>query len=417
MNQYDTYKPSGIDWIGDIPEHWEVKKLKYLASLKSGESITSDSIKDTGDYPVFGGNGLRGYTSAYTHEGSYILIGRQGALCGNINYAKGQFWASEHAVIVTLSGGVNFIWLGELLRAMDLNQYSVAAAQPGLAVDRIQTLTVPVPSFKEQQKIAHYLDEKTAQLDTLIDRKRRLITLLREEKTALINEAVTKGINPDVPMKDSGIEWLGEVPAHWEVKKLKFIAETISKGTTPSTEGREILPEGEVRFIKAENIQEGRLHNEPAFFIDEATNEVIKRSKLRARDILIVIAGATIGKIAIMESTFLPANTNQAVCFIRPKQEEIERFIWYWLQSSFIYENIWLEAVQSAQPNLSMERIGNFVIPSPNAIEQAEVVVHLDRETTKIDHTVTRIEREIELMQEYRTALISEVVTGKVKVV
>ena len=156
----EEMKDSGVEWLGEIPKNWEVKKLKYVASLKSGDSITSNNIKDEGIYPVYGGNGLRGYTSNYTHSGKYILIGRQGALCGNINYASNEFWASEHAVVVNPVIEVNLTWLGELLRSMNLNQYSVSAAQPGLAVGMIENLYIPYTSIKIQNKIAAYKMKK-----------------------------------------------------------------------------------------------------------------------------------------------------------------------------------------------------------------------------------------------------------------
>ena len=124
--RYPSYKDSGVAWLGEVPEHWNVCALKRVVGMQSGESITGESIEDVGEYSVFGGNGLRGYTGTYTHEGHYVLIGRQGALCGNINYGTGRFWASEHAVVVTPLRDVHVTWLGELLRAMNLNQYSVA---------------------------------------------------------------------------------------------------------------------------------------------------------------------------------------------------------------------------------------------------------------------------------------------------
>lgn len=188
-------KDSGIDWLGKIPTHWTVKKLKYIAALKSGEAISADFIKEDGNYCVYGGNGLRGLTDSYTHEGNYILIGRQGALCGNINYANGKFWASEHAVVVTVRKKYSVTWLGELLRAMNLNQYSQAAAQPGLAVDNIQNLAIPVPCEKEQNEIEKFLDQKTAQIDSQVEREKRSIELLKEFRTALISEVVTGKID------------------------------------------------------------------------------------------------------------------------------------------------------------------------------------------------------------------------------
>ena len=184
-------KDSGIEWLGEIPEHWEVKRLKYIANLRSGNNIVSEQIKETGDYPVYGGNGLRGYFSKYTHEGSYVLIGRQGAYCGNIKYGNGRFWASEHAVVVSPLVNYDMVYLGELLRSMKLRQYSVSAAQPGLAVDTIKNLQIPFPSFEEQQSIVHHIETECRRIDTKLERTKRLIQLLKEYRTALIREVVT----------------------------------------------------------------------------------------------------------------------------------------------------------------------------------------------------------------------------------
>jgi type I restriction enzyme S subunit len=188
-------KDLGVEWLGEIPEHWEMLALKRLAILKSGESITAESIDKDGDYPVFGGNGLRGYTTTFTHNGNYVLIGRQGALCGNINYAQGQFWASEHAVVVSPIGPVETKWLGELLSAMNLNQYSVSAAQPGLSVETVSNLSIPKPPLQEQSIIAAFLDRETAHIDTLTTKIRESILKLREYRTALISAAVTGKID------------------------------------------------------------------------------------------------------------------------------------------------------------------------------------------------------------------------------
>ena len=184
-------KPSGVEWLGDVPEHWEVRRLKTLCSMKSGDGITAMSIEPTGEYPVYGGNGLRGYTSDYTHDGNYVLIGRQGALCGNIHIARGQFWASEHAVVASLSAGYILEWFAAILDVMDLNQYSIAAAQPGLAVERVLNLSLPVPPPQEQAHIARYIERETAAIDAAIDRARREIELLGEYRTRLIADVVT----------------------------------------------------------------------------------------------------------------------------------------------------------------------------------------------------------------------------------
>jgi len=188
---YPAYKDSGVEWLGQVPEHWDVLRLKYVARLRSGESITSERIKETGDYPVYGGNGIRGFTSLFTHEGEFVLIGRQGALCGNINYANGRFWASEHAVVVHPLRKCLTHWLGELLRAMNLNQYSIAAAQPGLAVERIQNLAIPFPPIDEQEQIDQYIKNQVNAFDAAIAADRRAIELLQEFRTRLIADVVT----------------------------------------------------------------------------------------------------------------------------------------------------------------------------------------------------------------------------------
>ena len=191
LDPHVRLKPSGVEWLGDVPEHWEVRRLKTLCSMKSGDGITAMSIEPTGEYPVYGGNGLRGYTSDYTHDGNYVLIGRQGALCGNIHIARGQFWASEHAVVASLSTGYVLEWFAAILNVMDLNQYSIAAAQPGLAVERVLNLSLPVPPLQEQAHLARYIESETAAIDVAIDRARREIELLGEYRTRLIADVVT----------------------------------------------------------------------------------------------------------------------------------------------------------------------------------------------------------------------------------
>lgn len=188
-------KDSGVEWIGEVPEHWSIKKLSYFSQMQSGDSITSEQIESEGVYPVFGGNGLRGYTESYNLDGDYALIGRQGALCGNINYASGKFWASEHAVVVYPNTETNFKWFGETLRAMNLNQYSQSAAQPGLSVSNILQLYCPYPPKEEQDQIAQQLSLETTRIDKLVAATLESIELLKEHRTALISAAVTGKID------------------------------------------------------------------------------------------------------------------------------------------------------------------------------------------------------------------------------
>ena len=188
-------KDSGAEWLGENPVHWDITRLKRLAAMQAGTSITSDDIESEGDYPVFGANGVRGFTSSYTHDGEFPLIGRQGALCGCVNFATGQFWASEHAVVCTPNAKVCSRWLAQLLQAMSLNRYSQSAAQPGLSVEAIGLIAAPKLSYAEQRGIVAFLDRETANIDALVAKVGATRDRLREFRSALITAAVTGQID------------------------------------------------------------------------------------------------------------------------------------------------------------------------------------------------------------------------------
>jgi type I restriction enzyme S subunit len=184
-------KPSNISWIGEIPEHWKIKRIKDIATLQSGNNLVSEQISEEGEYPVYGGNGLRGYYDNYNREGFFALIGRQGALCGNINYAKGKFWTTEHAVVVEIFEGSDMFWFGEVLREMNLNQYSNTAAQPGLAVENLRSLKLPFPPRNEQKVIAAYLDNFCKNIENAKENIEKQLIQLKKHRKSLIHECVT----------------------------------------------------------------------------------------------------------------------------------------------------------------------------------------------------------------------------------
>jgi len=190
-----SMKDTGVEWLGEIPEHWEVCALKHVTRLKSGSFLSSDEIRRAGKYPVYGANGVRGYTNDFTHEGETALVGRQGALSGNVNYALGKFWATEHAIVLTPDAGIVVRWLGELVRAMNLNQYAEAAAQPGLAVSDVGSFRIPLPPKREQTWIARHIEQEFARDSNVKNKIERAISLLQEYRTALISAAVTGKID------------------------------------------------------------------------------------------------------------------------------------------------------------------------------------------------------------------------------
>jgi type I restriction enzyme S subunit len=194
-----------------------------------------------------------------------------------------------------------------------------------------------------------------------------------------------------------------------------MLATTISKGTTPTTIGAEFVESG-VRFLKAENVFEGRVSAEPEFFISDETHDALSRSALEENDVLVIIAGATTGKAAVLKHSLLPANTNQAVSFVRCIDKNNADYICFWLSTNMVQEAIKLSSVQSAQPNLSMEDLGNIPCPIPTPSEKSVILDFLRQEAVRFDALIEEVQKAIELMKERRTALISAAVTGKIDV-
>ncbi|HUX78449.1 MAG TPA: restriction endonuclease subunit S [Alphaproteobacteria bacterium] len=407
MKRYDAYKDSGVEWLGEVPEHWEVKRVKDLSRLQSGDSIVSEQIEEKGKYPVYGGNGLRGYYSKYTNNGEYILIGRQGALCGNINYASGKFWASEHAVVAYLKQSIDMKWYGEMLRIMNLNQYSLAAAQPGLAMDRIKRLLLPVPPFPEQTAIAAYLDIKTAQLDRKIDLLTQKATQYGKLKQSLINETVTRGLDKSVAMKDSGVEWIGEVPEHWDVKRFKEIFNKTHTGWTPDTNKRECF-EGDNIWVTIRDMSNSHVSDSLNKLSDKAINEA--GIPITPKGSLLFSFKLSIGKIAFSECDLY---TNEAIISI---EDEIN------INLNYFYYTLPIFLILNAKENiygaklLNQSLIFNTLLLSPPKGEQKAIADYLDTKTTHVDRIVETINTQIEKLKELRKTMINDVVTGKIKV-
>jgi type I restriction enzyme S subunit len=424
IRRYETYKDSGVEWIGEIPDGWDVKKLKYVAEIcaekpeDGARKVALENIESMSGHFI---------DTDTVFEGKGVAFKQGDILYGKLRPYLAKVWVTEFDgaavgdffVIKSLKHCKSSYLKYRLLSAEFTNianGSTFGSKMPRVDREFISDLPFAIPPLSEQTTISSFLDHKTAEIDQLIASKEKLIALYEEEKTAIINHTVIKGLDPKVKTKPSGIEWLGDIPEHWEVKRLKRLCTIISKGTTPSTIGREILPSGDIRFIKAENVVNNAVVAEPDNFIDKKTNEIISRSQLEESDILFVIAGATIGKVAILTENFCPANTNQAVSFVRLADKNNVLFVWYWLQSDFIKKVLWLDAVQSAQPNLSMENLGNFYVPFPSAIEQSAIVTHIETECLRLDTIIDKFNKQIELFKEYRVTLISEVVTGKIDV-
>lgn len=188
-------KDSGIEWCREIPKHWNVQKIKFLSNMLSGTNLTSEQILEEGLYPVYGGNGIRGYYNDFNTEGTRVLVGRQGALCGNVNLASGKFWATEHAVVCHPIHYYDSDWFSALLETMNLNQYSQSAAQPGLSVEKIKNLSIPIPPITEQVRIGVFIKKQKELISSSLCELESQIHELKSYKSTLITEVVTGKID------------------------------------------------------------------------------------------------------------------------------------------------------------------------------------------------------------------------------
>lgn len=410
-NRYDKYKDSGIAWIGEIPEHWKITKIQYLAQLKSGYSLTTEEITDNGLYPVYGGNGIRGYYDKYFLEGDYVLIGRQGALCGNINYSTNKSWATEHAVVCYPKIKYVTRWFGELLRVMNLNQYSLAAAQPGLAVERIKLLPIPIIPLPEQQSIAAYLDQKCGEIDELITLQEEMITKLQSYKQSVITEAVTKGLNKNVPLKDSGIEWIGKIPEHWKVAKIKsfynvILGKMVERNNDSNT--------GDENYLCAANIKWNGVDteiNKKMYFSDIEKEKYL----LQYNDVLIMEGGMA-GTACLYKNEFSPCYVQNSVNVCRAKKDFNNKFLYYWMYVP--YYNGYIDAIcnKATIRHYTKEKVQNTPILISSLVEQQSIATYLDQRCSEIDELISIKQQKIEKLKEYKKSLIFECVTGKRKV-
>jgi len=411
---YPEYKDSGVEWLGDVPDQWKLCRLKFLAKIKNGQDYKIVEVEE--GYPVMGSGGRFASASKFMYDQESVLLGRKGTIDKPL-YISEPFWTVDTMFYTEINKDIHPKYLYYLSLTIQFGRYSTNTALPSMTQEHLGNFVFAIPdNVYDRKKIANFLDHETAKIDTLIEKQQQLIKLLKEKRQAVISHAVTKGLNPNAPMRDSGVEWLGEVPAHWEVYRVKHLSFLISKGTTPSTIGGDFVDEG-IRFLKAENIGKSlAVQSTPSFYITEKVDEQISRSRLKEHDVLVIIAGATTGLSSIVSRDVLPANTNQAVSFIRPLKQEFSILILRWLSTEFAQRIIWMGAVQAAQPNLSMEDLGNIPIVVPPIDELNKIMSIIDSRLMIFDHLILKAESAIELMQERRTALISAAVTGKIDV-
>lgn len=401
-------KASGIEWIGEIPEGWEVVPVKRLCTMQAGKNLTSEQIAPEGTYPVYGGNGIRGFFSDYNCDGQFLTVGRQGALCGNVHKINGKVWATEHAVITTPSSYTTLDFLYYLLIGMDLNQYvSSTAAQPGLAVGTLLNLKTCYPcSTLEQTQISNFLNAKCSEIDDLLTSVRSSIEEYKKLKQTVITQAVTKGVRGEREMKDSGVEWIGEIPAEWKICPLKRLA-SIQTGSTPSKNSSEkFYSTNGIPWIKPNNLGFSYSIEKTAEFIslDANSNAHIMPPKT-------VYVGCIGSRIGNSGYSLISCSCNQQINALIFNQHMFWKYGWYLTISQ--EPQYMLLANGNVIHIINSTTQGNISCVVPALVEQKEIADYLDAKYAEIDKLIAKKEQLIKELESYKKSLIYEVVTGK----
>ena len=422
MKPYPKYKDSGVEWIGEIPEHWRCSRHKFLFSSSMGQTILKEDLVDGGSIPVFSAT-ENGDVFGYVNEarvrlvaGDYVIPAR-GVSIGSVLRIRENATCTQTTIYskrraeAMLGEGFAFYFMSGCRQ--HLFQYDRTAI-PQITVDQVSNNPLLYPPPVEQETIARFLDAKTAQIDELMEKKRRQIELLKEYRASVISEAVTKGLNPNVRMKDSGVEWIGKIPEHWRCSHLKYLCSLLRDGTHQPPE----RVDNGIPILSVRNIVDGRFVNLPddSMISHEHFRELRRSFDVRENDVLLAIVGATLGKTAIVEK-MPPCTIQRSLAIFRTQTEKMShKFLAYLFQSHLFQAFLWSKVGFSAQPGIYLGTLADARMPLPTMCEQERIVSHLDTVTPRTDSLIAMQERQIESLQSYRTSLISEAVTGKIDV-
>lgn len=408
--RYPEYKDSGVEWLGEVPAEWEVTPIKKIAQLKNGRD-TSDGEKHAGNYPVYSSAGLFGLTNDYLAEGPSVMFGRKGTIDKPFLIESGKFWHVDTVfrseINCRLVSPKMFFYIA---KTIDYKYLVDGAAVPSMTQTKIHNWKIVLPSLETQHQIVNFLDAETAHIDAGIANMKSLITLLTEKRAALISEVITRGIPGEhSEFKDSGVAWLGEIPAEWGVKKLTSFA-TLKGGGTPNTNDISLW-DGEITWVT------------PKDFTSSSTEYLVTSERTISEAGLKTISGlipegavlmtcrAPVGNVAIAGKELA---MNQGYIAAIPSEIMDNRFLYFALVAS--KEEMQSHSKGGTFQEISRSRMGLVRFPVPPRKDQKKMVKFLDKETTQIDLAIENAKSLIELMKEKRQVLISDVVTGKINV-
>lgn len=439
LPRYPEYKDSGVEWLGEVPAHWLMKRIRFVADMNPSKSEISGIDRDNevsflpmeaiGEDGSLNLDRIRpisevetGYT--YFRDGDVTIAkitpcfeNGKGALMRGLMHGIG-FGTTELIVVrpkaTQVSGGfLKWIFQSPSFRKTGEAAMYGAGGQKRVPDDFVRNILWALPSIYEQSEIVEFLDQETSKIDSLIAEQKKLIALLAEKRQATISHAVTRGLDPDVPMKDSGVEWLGEVPAHWQITRLKYSAQEIidCPHETPVYDAS-----GHYKIIRTADLAEGKLCLDCMYSISEEEYRLrIRRSELRRDDIVYSREGERWGAAAQIPENGIFC-LGQRMMQFRATNGVCSRFLMWQLNSKNTYRQGQLDITGATSPHVNVGTIKNYVIVNLSLAEQMRISKFIDKETIKIDNLSAMAERAITLLQERRSALITAAVTGQIDV-
>lgn len=430
LPRYGEYRDSGAEWLGAIPSHWEAQPCRYFVVEQTEKNENAESqaylslMANVGIIPYE----EKGDVGNKKPEdlSKCKLVSKGDLVINSMNYGIGSYGLSDLSgvcspVYIVLRPLLDRVKARFAFRIFENKAFQTYAQSFGNGIlehraainwDILKGIRVGLPPIEEQEAILCFLDRETAKIDTLIAEQERLMALLAEKRQATISHAVTKGLNPNVPMKGSGVAWLGEVPSHWETWKLRHAFGCIASGTTPPSDETHWYSDGTVPWITTGELREEEIFATSKMVTTAALQQFSSLRLYPKGSLAIAMYGATIGRLGILgvEST-----TNQACCVLSHPTSLAVRFVFYWLISAkqSIIEQF---ATGGGQPNINQDVVSSLKIPAPGLAEQAAIVTFLDDETRRLDALRLKAERVIALLRERRSALIAAAVTGQIDV-
>lgn len=430
MRSYPRYKQSGVEWIGNIPEHWEETKIQYLLYVISGNGFPEDlQGRQEGRFPFFKVSDINFNGKSVSDAKNYVseedvlirrwkVIPKQSILAPKIGEALRKNHRKINDIECLIDNNMMAIyskqykdfdisWLYYLFCIIDMQWFANPGTVPSVSIDKFKLSLIPYAPILEQNTIADYLDSHIPKIDSIIEKKQRLIGLLKEQRTAIINQAVTKGLNPEVEMKKSGVEWLGEIPEHWAIKQLKYCAIIRSGQVDPRIEKYRYMLLIAPNHIESKT---GRL-----LYTETAEEQGAESGKytFKNRDILYSKIRPHLQKACLARGEGL---CSADIYAIKTTDEIIPEFFLHFILTDRFTSYTVERSMRVAMPKINRDDLTKSFIAFPEKEEQKQIAEYIQQEAAMIDGMVSRIEREIDLIQEYRTALISEVVTGKIDV-